>query len=351
MDTEPRWGDTLDADIELIRAAAAAGAALPAPEADPTPAPQPGLADEAAEAPAAPQASAELDRPAAAARSGDLQVPSSISGLAGKLVETRGSRERWTAKTARQMASTAALLVRVVGHDEFARLRQQDFAIFRDVLGRLPVSYGKSSRDREKPISEILAAAQRLPALQRGREAGTINRHFNHLGALLKFASGYGLNCAEPIDLSYFYEPNTERARDQRPAMTLDDVATIVQSGVWRGCASERDRLNAGDVVIHDALYWVPLIAIFSLMRREEACGLRTDDVHFDAAIPFFILAPNRYRRLKNLQSKERSRSTPELMRLGLRAIRRGDQSARLRSAVSRAAAGERRRAARRPVS
>jgi integrase len=319
MDTESRWGDTLDADIELIRAAATGAAPSPVPAADATPAPQPALADEAAEAPAIPQASAQLDPPVAAVQSGDLKVPSSISGLAGKLVETRGSRERWTAKTARQMASTAALLVRVVGHDEFARLRQQDFAIFRDVLGRLPVSYGKSSRDREKPISEILAAALRLPANRRGREAGTINRHFNHLGALLKFASGYGLNCAEPIDLSYFYEPNTERARDQRPAMTLDDVTAILQSSVWSGSVSEVDRLNAGEVVIHDALYWVPLIAIYSLMRREEACGLRIDDVRFDAAIPCFILAPNRYRRLKNLQSKRKVPIHPELLRLGLR--------------------------------
>jgi integrase len=309
LDTDGRWGETLGNDIEAIKAATGEADFAPSPLAD-TPVQMPG---------AQPAASASSE-PAANAAADNAKIPSSISGLAQNLLATRSSKNRWTIKTARQMRSTADLLIRVVGHDEFTRLRQQDFGAFRDVLERLPVAYGKSSRDKARPLADVLAAAKQLKANQKGREPGTINRHFNHLGALLKFAAGYGLRCAEPIDLTYFYEPNAERARDQRPAMGLEDVKTILTSSVWRGALSEDDRLSPGDVVIHDALYWVPLILIVSLMRREEACGLMIANVRFDARIPYFSLAPNKYRRLKNVQSRRKVPILPELLRLGLRA-------------------------------
>jgi integrase len=311
LDTDGRWGETLGDDIEAIKAATGE-----APAQDLVPSPLGDAAGQTATAlPAAPAA-----KTATNASADNPQIPTSISGLAQNLLATRSSKNRWTIKTARQMRSTADLLIRVVGHDEFTRLRQQDFGAFRDVLERLPVAYGKSSRDKAKPLNQVLAEAQHLAADEKGREPGTINRHFNHLNALLKFAAGYGLKCAEPIDFSYFYEPVAERARDQRPAMGLDDIETILKSSVWHGCLSENDRLSPGDVVIHDALYWIPVILIESLMRREEACGLMIANVRFDAQIPYFSLAPNKYRRLKNVQSRRKVPIHPELLRLGLRA-------------------------------
>jgi hypothetical protein len=71
------------------------------------------------------------------AASNNPQVPLTASGLAHNLLMTRSSKERWTPKRAKQMNSTAALLIRVVGHDDFTRLRQQDFASYRDALERL----------------------------------------------------------------------------------------------------------------------------------------------------------------------------------------------------------------------
>ncbi|MGD0565571.1 MAG: hypothetical protein ABSA66_21115 [Roseiarcus sp.] len=322
LDTDRRWGETLTDDIEAIRAATIAAstptsatsqpaAAIPVPQATP--------ADAIVEAPAPRTAPPASPLPATNPPPNHPQVPSSISGLSRNLLTTRRSKKRWTPKTAKQMGSTAELLIRVVGHDDFTRLRQQDFAIYRDVLEKLPVTYGKSSKDRGKPLPQVLAEAENLAANQKGREPGTINRHFNHLNALLKFAAGYGLKCAEPIDLSHFYEPDPERARDQRPAMVLDDIIAILKSSVWRGGLGEDARLIPGNVVVHDALYWVPLIAIDSLMRREEACGLMIADVHFDTPIPYFDVMPNKYRRLKNSQSKRKVPVHPELLRLGLR--------------------------------
>jgi len=53
-------------------------------------------------------------------------------------------------------------------------------------------------------------------------------------------------------------------------------------------------------------------------MRREEVCGLMIADVVLDADVPHFDLRQNKYRALKNSQSKRRVPVHPELLRLGL---------------------------------
>ena len=226
----------------------------------------------------------------------------------------------WDEKTAGQHISIARLLTRIVQHDDVARLRQCDVAKYRDVLLGLPKSYGKSSKDAQRSVAELLARGQALPEEKRGLIAPTINRHMTQLGNILKSAASYGLRTAETIDLSGLRAKEGERDRDQRPPMTLDDIRAILKGAPWHGCLSEAKRLEPGQIVIHDSLYWAPLIAIYSLMRREEICGLMIVDVHFDAPVPYFDVVRNKYRRLKNPQSKRKIPIHPELLRLGLRA-------------------------------
>ena len=257
------------------------------------------------------------------------------------------------------MTSTADLLIRTVSHDDFRRLRQQDFAIFRKVLDRLPVTYGKSAKDKLRPLADILKEAERPDSLtkpgespdsERGREAGTVNRHFTHLNALLKFAAGYGVSCAEKIDLSFFAEPAPERARDDRPPMTDDDIKALLRAPVWLGCAGERERLAAGDVGIHDALYWARAdrdlhagAAGGDLRAHDRRSPLRRADLVFSDCAE--QVPPT-----QNVQSIREVPIHPELLRLGLRAYVEAIRP-RLLSAVSRTFAGERKRAAGRSVS
>ena len=76
----------------------------------------------------------------------------------------------------------------------------------------------------------------------------------------------------------------------------------------------------------HDASYWVPLIAAYSYMSREEICGLEIIDVLIDAPVPFFAVRKNMTKSLDGvtragLKTKNRNRVVPihpELLRLGL---------------------------------
>ncbi|WP_311925023.1 site-specific integrase [Microvirga sp. 3-52] len=246
-------------------------------------------------------------------------VQASIADLAEKLCATKLKLREWTDKTCRQMRQTAGLLVKEVGHDDLTRLRQADMAAYVDTLLALPKSYGKSSRDVSRPLKELLAAAKKLPENQRGLEGPSINRHLTHLGNLVDFAVGRGLRPAEALNLTTLRARKKGRDRDDRAVFTAADLMTVFDLPVWRGCRGEGARLEPGTVVVHDGLYWAPLIAAYSLMRREEICGLMIADIHFDGGIPYFEVRPNKYRRLKNAQSKRKLPIHPELLRLGLR--------------------------------
>jgi hypothetical protein len=242
-----------------------------------------------------------------------------ILDLAEKLCATKIQLGEWTVKTARQMRQTAALLRKVVRHDDLTRLRQADMARYVDVLLALPKNYGKSSRDAERPLDQILKAAKGLPDTEKGLEGPTLNRHLTHLGNLVDYAAGRGVRPAESLDLTALRARKKTRDRDDRAPFTAGDLEAVFGLPIWRGCRSEADRLTEGTVIIQDGLYWAPLIATYSLMRREEVCGLMIDDVVLDAPIPYFDVRQNKYRRLKNAQSKRKLPIHPELMRLGLR--------------------------------
>lgn len=119
----------------------------------------------------------------------DADLPKTITGVAAKLVETRRQLRNWTEKTAGQHVSVASLLARIVQHDDFARLRQGDFARYRDVLLGLPKVYGRSSKDAQRSVAELLARGRALPPEERGLIGPTINRHLTQLGNILEFAA------------------------------------------------------------------------------------------------------------------------------------------------------------------
>jgi len=66
------------------------------------------------------------------------------------------------------------------------------------------------------------------------------------------------------------------------------------------------------------AKQWLPLIALHSGCRLEEAGGLRVKDVREDEGIHFFDFVPTTERRLKTASSRRRVPIHPELLKLGL---------------------------------
>ncbi|WP_312419621.1 tyrosine-type recombinase/integrase [Shinella sp.] len=80
------------------------------------------------------------------------------------------------------------------------------------------------------------------------------------------------------------------------------------------------ERLKPGLVLIHDSLYWLPILAAYTGARRAELCELLTCDIRFSEPHNCYYLdiGPREHRRLKNIQSQRQIPLHQEVIRLGL---------------------------------
>lgn len=244
-----------------------------------------------------------------------------IENVAEDLCKRKTKLGEWSAKTASQARQTATLFVKITGVRHLGRVRQTDAARFVDfLLHDMPSNYGKSAKDKERSLAELVAAARERAdeGLSLGLEPGTLNRHLTHLGNILGFADARGKKTAEPINLTVLRARKRDRDRDKRPAFARAELEALFRSPVFCGSASEEERFEPGNLVVHDSLYFAPMIATYAMMRREEICGLMIEDVVLDHPVPHFEVRQNKYRRLKNAQSRRLLPIHPELLRLGL---------------------------------
>jgi hypothetical protein len=96
---------------------------------------------------------------------------------------------------------------------------------------------------------------------------------------------------------------------------------------IWTGTTSGEDNDNNGGVIIHDARYWVPLIAAYHGARREEFAASSSMTSPNSQGIWGIKFTPTDVRGLKTPASKRRVPLHPELIRLGfldyVQAVRR----------------------------
>ncbi len=232
-----------------------------------------------------PTASRSADQDADAPIIETVPIPSLLDLTEGLIVmKTTGKSPDWTLKTANQHRSIAKLLVKVAGTDDPRRVSQAHVGKYFTTLATLPKHYGKSSKDEERPIEEILARAEDLDEDEIGLEAGTVNRHQTQLGNILDHVKGNGFACGEA--LASFRRPEADFHDGKRSPFTMEDGQAVFSLPVYTGCQGDDARLKGGSVIIHDALYWIPLIAWYSLLRLGEIAGLLLAEIDVQVAGP-----------------------------------------------------------------
>lgn len=332
LNTERRWSGLRGDDIALLQAAL-----MDAPAVNATPPSMavnltqgPTLAENAAAlapplpAPVAASSSAEDVETVEEDDSGAPELRDDQPGLVelvSRAAEERVASEEWDIKAAQQQVSLAKLFVRFVGHDRPGRMRQSDIANFKSIFYRMPKNYGRSPKDFTISVADILKRAEDLPAEQRGFSISTINRHMTQLGNIVSICKHAGYPFESYEGVSGLRSKKRGDTRAERGKFSTQELQTIFKLPIWNGSAGENDRYSTGQEVIHDAAYWVPIIAALEGARREEICGLLLDDVEIkpegDFDMPCLRIETNAVRRVKNPQSKRRVPLHPELLRLG----------------------------------
>jgi integrase len=226
------------------------------------------------------------------------------------------------------MTRVFELFAEATGLADIPELQQAHVAKFVDFLHQLPATYRKSPKDRDKPLSQILAEAS---GKSTGLSATTISRNLDYLGQLLTRAKSEGFANATQIDLGSLRPRKTKRDRDERPAFTADDIQRLFGHPVWQGNLPKQKWQEPGPTVSPDGLYWVPMIAALTGARREEIAGLKAADITLIDGMPVIQIAENANRGLKTLASTRTLPLHPQLIELGL--VEQAREQLRMRGA------------------
>ena len=259
--------------------------------------------------------------------------------------ESRSGEKPWTAKTREQFRLPAQFLQEVMGGRPLAQVTQKDLVDLNRCFQKLHgPTFRKSKRQREMKIQEIVAeyadkiakdkkaanrnaerksskaeageAAQYLTKDDLGLNAITTNRHWGFLRQLTDWFRDY--HPLAKLDYGAFIVKDGRNQRSLRSAYTTAQGEELFSLPPWTGAKSHLKRMEPGDLLVHDAWYWVPLIAWYSGMRRDEICGMEVGDVVEEDGVWLFLIRDNKTRRIKTISSERKLPLADQLIRLGL---------------------------------
>jgi integrase len=188
------------------------------------------------------------------------------------------------AETARKDQNQAkSLWIGLVGDKPIADYKREHMRQFRDAIRRLPKIYWKSAADRKLSILQVIA----------DREANgdyvkitskSMNKHISAIASVFAYWKKQKIlpdNHPEFWHGFFINEKFSEKraGNEDRPAFTDNQIELIFKHPVFTGRSPDRYFNQKGNHIIRDALYWAPLIAAYSMMRREEICALRVGDI------------------------------------------------------------------------
>jgi len=240
----------------------------------------------------------------------------------GASPKLKNAKRVWDLKTLRQFDS-AVMLLNKSFPGPISSLTQNDLDYFASLLDRLPArGHHKSKRHDSMSLEEIaLEAADQVAAgdldpSQIGLMPQTTNRHFRFLREMCNWIQKRAPAMAK-LDWSDFLIEETRDKREQRAAFSIEQANMLFLLPTWTGfeCISKRNK--PGDSLVHDAGYWIPLLALYTGCRREEVAKLLVSDVVEEAGIPILRIADSETGRVKTARSNRLVPVAAELIRLG----------------------------------
>ncbi len=235
------------------------------------------------------------DRPTASPK-GSQEL---FTTVADTFRQTQLRRKVWENQTALQARKTYALFAEIAGNRPLGEYDRGDAVFFKNLLQDLPADYGKAAKFRNMATAEIAASTKDQDVARLSPR--TVQRHLAALSTLWESmieAGQIGTNI-----FAGFKFAATKKAKEQREMWPEDKLNALFATPVWAGCQSAERRNKPGKLVIKDEKFWLPLIAVFSGMRQEEICQLRTSDIRQESGIWVFDVNSESDRKVKTGES------------------------------------------------
>ncbi len=215
----------------------------------------------------------------------------------------------WEARTRLMNTASLRLFIEIVGDKPIGSVTRQDCRTFRDKLSQLPPHLTK--RFKGKSVDEVIALKPESMSTR------TVNKNLSVISTLMNWAIREGLvtnNPAQGLRLT-----TRHRLDAERDVFTLRELKLLFErSPLYTGCMSEKHRARPGTLILRDAKFWLPLIALYSGMRLEEIAQLRVEDVRQIDGVWVFDVNASLGNKLKTTDSTRLVPIHPDLTRTGL---------------------------------
>jgi integrase len=239
-----------------------------------------------------------------------------LSELVEPYFARRETLDRTTHQVMNQESGTITRFKEICGDRPVDAYSRGDISTFLDTLRRLPTTYGKSPKDKDRSLADIIEEAD-VKGAERLTDK-TVKRHLSALSQFFQYAVDLGhLANSAKGDLVENHRFRLDRgARDQRDAWTSGDLVALFGSPVWTGCHPVR-RSEPGPEIVRDARFWLPLLALFHGARLEEFADLYRRDIGQDNGTWFVRITEAGGRRLKTANAERVVPLHPEIIRMG----------------------------------
>lgn len=129
----------------------------------------------------------------------------------------------WDEKAQRQHRAVGRMLGDIAGTDDLRRITHAHLAAYVQNLSNLPKSYGKSSRDADLSIADLVERGRTMRAAGQAEKVGlspaTVNRHITQLSTIAKYCRAKQRPIGQVELLSDFRLIDPERmVRSDRPS-------------------------------------------------------------------------------------------------------------------------------------
>jgi hypothetical protein len=269
--------------------------------------------------------------------------------------EEAKSGKTFDAKRRHQALDSAWLLDECSGGKAAYEVTNGHLKALRKAYDDLPVNRGKSSADKGLSLADWTARGKEMKLAQKkaasqankeprarragrvgpnaqdqgqfhvapkdkvGLSPGTINRHSGHLQQLYVW-----LQKGEQLPIQSLYwedmkQTDTEDERNKKDPWSDDEARAIFELPVWTGCSglTPKKRLLTGTIIVHDSAYWIPLLAWYEGVRREEVSKTLLYEVESLFDIPGLRIDDSETGRVKTARSRRFVPLHKELIRLG----------------------------------
>ena len=215
----------------------------------------------------------------------------------------------WASTTFQKHSGALKIFQNFVGTKPIRLLSRQDCKEFKLTLEKLPPNW--ETRFKGMGIRGI--AALELPAIS----PATVNRILSPICSFFNWAVFEGHIFVNPaLRLRAVHKV---RADTQRASFGVNDLRILFEnSAMYTGSLSARKRNLPGSMIIKDARFWLPLIALFTGMRLEEIAQLRCTDIRHVEGVWVFDVNMSDGNRLKNQNSQRLIPIHSELLSIGL---------------------------------